>query len=311
MFSAVTADPGRAADYGSLEPLFCSPMNRMISLTNMLGVPTIRASIDGRTVAMLGLTKPMRDCFYPDYDYEAARAASGGVPSALPLPVDRRRAATARRRRVRGVDLGNRVDEQVRLAINAPAKFARLARVDSLAKDVLTAYALYGWAPAVSQFPVAAPDLLCGTRIDVVAYGPRLEPVLIENKTGFYGYLRQANGRMRPPLDFADNCPLNQHYLQVLLEKAIVRRYWGLDFGEQCYVVQATTDGVVPYKLPREFADAEEAVWTAFATHLRGLTAKRLEKASGTKRPRPSSPDAEAPEPKRRRTEPRSGQNSV
>lgn len=258
-------------DIGPIRNLFTSPMNKMITLTNMTGVPSIRASIDGTPVVMRGITKLLKQCFYPTYEY---RGRWDDDREAV-LPHDRRNRAASKRRKKQGTDRGNEVDYQLRLFANNPKAFAKLGKkLDPRTRDIKDCYFKWGWVPVASQFPVAAPDAFVGTRLDMVAYDLAKRPILIDNKVGFEGYLTKANDFMAEPIQHLANSPINQHFLQLIVEKEIAKRYWGVDFGSECYIVQAIPDGVIPHKISQEILDCEQAIWSTFYEYAKA-TAKR------------------------------------
>ena len=267
-------DKPSGPSYDEIGAILRSPMNKMLRLNNMLGVPTIQTSVDGKLVSMRGITKPLKRCFYPSYEYtgpDSARRAAERAEEAgygPPLPHDKRRRACATRRKVRGCDLGNTVDYHLRLYANNKTAFGRLGtHLHATARDLITAYNLWGWTCVVSQFPIAAPDLSIGTRLDMLARDKEGRAVLIENKTGFDAYLLKSTGKMKAPLGDIDNCPLNQHFLQLLHEALILDKYWGVDLYANSYVVQATPDGVTPYRLPEWIIARKEDIWLAFAAY--------------------------------------------
>lgn len=255
--------------YGNLTPLMCSPMNARVVVKGMLGVPVVCYFDDsGKTVKMKGITKTLKACFYPTYEYSGQMSAEEERTEAKKCGFtvfkhDRAKQAAARRRRIKGTELGKEVDEQLRLYANAPKKYAKLGkRIRSTTKNFVDAYSRWGLRPVKSQFPLAAPDVGIGTCVDMIALHDHGQAVLLENKTGFQGYMLKGihwfwlgtsppvpslvksmpsgNEFMKWPLSDVDNRPLHQHYLQLLVEAEIARRYWNMDFGHHCYVVQAS-----------------------------------------------------------------------
>jgi len=243
----------------------------MLLMENINGVPTIYASLRGQRLRLRGITKLLRACFYPTYKWGGRQGEQVDHECAQDmgydwLPVDKRRAAAAKRRVVKGASLGTDVDYQLRLFANAPAKFVKMGSgVRATTKDVITAYASWGWRVQVSQFPVGAPDLRLGTPIDMIALDGDDKPVLIENKTGYDDTLHKSSGHMRGPLSDVDDRPLHQFFLQLFTELLLVKYYWGLDFGTSAYVVQANTRGVTPYQIPEWLLRRERQVWAYFS----------------------------------------------
>jgi len=262
-------DPNRDL-FLTLRPLFMSPMNAMLTLNNMCGVPLIQARIDDKLIKMKGLTKLMTKCFFPGYRYggtdsptvAAARAAKEGQAF---LPPDIRASALARKRKFKGTALGNEVDNQLRLYANNPEAFSKLGRrINKITDYLITGYQKWGFKVAISQFPIAAPDVRIGTRIDMLAVGPEGEAVLIENKTGFATYLYHPCGRMKPPLQDYNDCPLHQHWLQATLENMILLRYWKADCGPNCYAIIANPNGVQRSQVPVWMYERRGDIWKRF-----------------------------------------------
>jgi hypothetical protein len=88
-------------DIGRAMMLFKSPMNEMIALYNMNGVPVIKASFSGSSVHMRGITKLIKNCFFPTYEYK------GKDPNEIKtLPVNKMRNSAAKRQKKKGADRG-------------------------------------------------------------------------------------------------------------------------------------------------------------------------------------------------------------
>lgn len=226
----------------------------------------------------------MHRCFFPNYKYTgkdkpkiaAARAAKEGLTM---LPVDKYLEILSRRKKVKGAALGNKIDEQLRLFVNNTEKFKALeGRVDSTTKDFITAYGYWGWDMSKSQWPVAVPEYRIGTRLDMFGVDRNGRPVLIENKVGFSDYMYRPNGMMKGCLNFYNNCPLHQHRLQVLLESMLVKIMYGVDFGDNCFVVQATPRGIQRYRVPPELTRIKDKIWQQFATYLLESDVREQEK---------------------------------
>jgi hypothetical protein len=238
-------------------------MNRMITLEGMDGVPRITASIRGKRCPMRGLTKPLRTAFYPRYRPPIDHAAADPW-----LPPDRSQLSAARKRRLHGASLGTRVDEELRLYVNNPLAFAKRGRsIQRLTSFAIAAFRRWHWTPAISQFPIAAPDIGIGTRVDLICIDRHYRPVLIEFKTATPGYFAVPQGTLAPPFATIDSHPLHHAILQVLLEKLIIQRYWGFEFPGGCFVVQDTPNGVARFGLPpwASTPAAETAAWKTFS----------------------------------------------
>jgi hypothetical protein len=175
----------------------------------------------------------------------------------------------------RAMAKGQRLDRALTAAVNK-RHGTLLPQATRAERDTMRFYEARGWTPRRCQVVITAPHIRVATAIDAVledhgtSSAPIVPPrmVVIDNKTGFVNYLTLANSYMThgSPLADVPNHPLNQHFLQVLLELAMLRRYVGADgetpFG--AYVVQTSDDNVVSYELPAWLRAREAAVWAYF-----------------------------------------------
>jgi hypothetical protein len=210
--------------------------------------PALWALTDrGVWVRCRGLTRTLRSLFYPRYDMRRAMRRAGSMPA---RDGGRRRGQTAAMR------LGSSVDRDVgRMVAGRPS-----SRTNRLARYIMKAQEIWGWTPMASQVPVAMPSAHISTLVDQISVDDRGGLVLLENKTGYRDYLNLACGPMEPPMHSVDDSPINQHHLQLMVERAMLRRVHGVRVAAS-YVLQVTQDGVSPYALP-PWADAlEGAVW--------------------------------------------------
>jgi hypothetical protein len=160
------------------------------------------------------------------------------------------------------------VDDDLRLWANNRARFNTKAKHPPLCLDVISAFDMWKWTPVISQMPLVAEHIGIGTRADMIAVDAAGTALLLELKCGFEKYLYKHNGKMRGPLAGVTNAPMNQHFLQVGLEKLIFRHCYGFAFP-MTYVIQAIfTRGIIPHELPDWFIEREDAIWQYFCSEV-------------------------------------------
>ena len=87
--------------------------------------------------------------------------------------------------------------------------------------------------------------------------------------------------------------------LQLLIESLIVKKYFGLDFGRNRYLVQETSGAVIRYDIPAWMGEREEVIWDTFTAF-----AKRKDVSPPPRKRKREDGDAgisSAPSAKRRR----------
>lgn len=223
--------------------------------------PALWALTDrGVWVRCRGLTRTLRSLFYPHYDMRRAMRRAGSRPGRD----DRLR----RRDQTAAMRLGMTVDRDVGKMVAG----RQTSRTNRLARYIMKAQEIWGWKPLASQVPIAMPSARILTLVDQISVDEDGGLVLLENKTGYRDYLNLACGPMEPPMQSVDDSPINQHHLQLMVERAMLRRVHGVHVAAS-YVLQVTQDGVFPYALP-EWADAlEAAVWKRIEQTARTRTA--------------------------------------
>jgi hypothetical protein len=115
------------------------------------------------------------------------------------------------------------------------------------------------WIPIIAELPVADPDLMIATAIDMICINTKGEIILIEWKTGMDNYMLQGTQSMDGPIK-DNNCPLNQAHLQLLFGKIFLEKNHGIKSDKE-YVVQIKEEGVVSYSLPKEYLQRKNALY--------------------------------------------------
>lgn len=114
-----------------------------------------------------------------------------------------------------------------------------------------------GLSPLMSEVFIWHPDLCIGTRIDLLCINAAMEFSIVSIKTGKLGR-REAHGTtdhsFRKPLDHITDSVRNRHFIQLLLECAIVQHIYGLPITS-AYVVytHCDTPGIVTCSSLDEF----------------------------------------------------------
>jgi hypothetical protein len=216
-----------------------------------------------RTVRFSGLTRLLRQCCYPDYDFERARELAGPIPKAL-------RAATGLSRPWQGRERGRLGHQQIQVAVNVgrdavASLFVGSGRL-SEADDFMLSLRHKHLRPITAEFidyyegfgVATATDILCVTDDDN-RHGAGLLS-LIEVKFGGDNNFLDSTGPLRAPASLVgryNNSPAIQARLQLAFcRQMFVDHFPGVCLGP-CYVAQvahAHTNYGAP--LEQEFIDA-------------------------------------------------------
>lgn len=197
-----------------------------------------------RTVRFNGLTRLLRQCCYPDYDFERARKLAGPIPKAL-------RAATGLSRPWHGRERGRLGHQQIQVAVNVGADAVAALFVGSgrlsEADDFMRSLRHKHLRPITAEFidyyegfgVATATDVLCVTD-DENRHGAGLLS-LLEVKFGGDNNFLDSTGPLRAPASLAskyNNSPAVQARLQLAFcRQMFVDHYPGVRLGP-CYVVQ-------------------------------------------------------------------------
>lgn len=241
--------------------------------------------------AMRGLTKLMAAAFFPNYNYfEAQSSRHRNMTYKDPddsVPLDttkyhvsvshpssggkkkKKPSLTLKKKQKSQQALGQKIDKQLERAVNK-RRGLPLPSDAVITKHVLQeCERAMNWKPERAQLAIASPKLRVATAIDMVLSTKDAEKklVVIDNKLGFVSYDILANGFMssKSPLYNVPNHPRNQHYLQIVLELAMLREQYGVDTSKcDAYVVQASEHTVIFHPLPAWIRKEEQRIWEYF-----------------------------------------------
>ena len=134
---------------------------------------------------------------------------------------------------------------------------------DPTTVKIIEYYDKCGWKSVYSQFVVYCDEMKLATAIDAICMDSEYRLILIEIKTGYENYMLKSSGNMdrRSPMHEIPNCPLNQHYLQLLLAKLMIEKLWKVKVYSS-YVIQAVgTQTPIAHKLPEWLITRENDIW--------------------------------------------------
>jgi hypothetical protein len=187
-------------------------------------------------VVFKGITHKLSVTFWPNYVYEEA------VKRPKRSPVFARR----------GMQRGIRLDQELQMCTNWMREHPQLKMIDFLCPELVQPSRLsekqiepfklmcksldastlrivnflneHGLVFYQSQLPVASMFLQVATGVDLVCQhegnrGENKPVVLIEIKSGGLGYYEKSNGLLKWPYQNQQNCPRNQHQLQLTLTR--------------------------------------------------------------------------------------------
>jgi len=165
---------------------------------------------DGKTV-LRGLTRGIKQVLA--LGYQAARLRPDPSLPCRTGPVKSLRQA----RRV-----GLTVDRQIGRAASRSPSLGRIHQRDHPGITLLSQWLKDRGNHHIvaTQVPMRWPSLPVGTVADMVVSTPQGHTYVVEIKTGYARTLHSVpvgRSKMQPPMDFADNCALNHHLLQLAM----------------------------------------------------------------------------------------------
>ena len=222
---------------------------------------------EGDEVALRGVTRLLRDTFWPDYDYRKAEQLS-------PTPKAARERTGLRSAR-HGRSRGNAVHEQLACWVNEGEEACRRrcarhhSRIHPFVHTIMRGLRdkSTNMRPIWSEFIVFDPSVGVASAIDLVCLAPNgVGLVLCELKSGGANYFDKASGSMHGPLSHINNSPMHQAMVQVIVYKCMLqRRYPELgDFVAGCCIVQVTMKGVRFKQVPAEIMEHADAIYDYF-----------------------------------------------
>ncbi|MCJ7637750.1 MAG: hypothetical protein MUO21_09705 [Nitrososphaeraceae archaeon] len=92
----------------------------------------------------------------------------------------------------------------------------------------------YNIVPIESEVPIICEHIDLATSIDIIGLNKSTNaPVLISIKTGYNNNIQKKTiQKMNTPLHEIDNCPLNHHQLQGLIERYILKREYNITIND-------------------------------------------------------------------------------
>jgi hypothetical protein len=111
-----------------------------------------------------------------------------------------------------------------------------------------------GWIPFMSEQGVYCEDLMRATQFDLLCVTSEMELILVSLKTGYPNIAKEEKRfKMQAPLDYLDDTQLVRHQLQVILEREMLQRAYGLrtDHVGVLYVNNDDKDLRIEFYSPR------------------------------------------------------------
>lgn len=236
--------------------------------------PKYRSIRHGKTV-LHGITKVLRQCFYPKYSFYAAKTDHSTEEEA-DNKSDKYKHIKGSARLGRGFDgaVGSVLKLMKKHSFLKPDSFldpkrhvtqylskltktetATIHRLSKRRNPYLKLFLVWlkgkNYRLVDTQTPVGHPGLKIGTMVDAVIHdGERFRPV--EFKTGFESYHMKATKHpMRFPFHDQPDHPLNQHHLQLAVTTALYQyTFPQLKVGKPI-LLRFQTSGIDEYKQPK------------------------------------------------------------
>lgn len=217
-----------------------------------------------------GLKPLLADCFWPDYDYEAAER----VAKDLALGVVERHATSTGGRAAAGMHRGSFVHKQIEDFVKlSPKAFAEVhPKLHPFAATLLRAiYYDMKLTLVDTEVPVMCATGWFATAADLVAVDQQGQLVILEIKTGMANYFRHANKPMRgraltnPRLP---NSPMNQAFVQLLITSMMIDKQYNTHV-HAAYVLHATEEGVDRRPVPAYLLERRERLYVELCVKAR------------------------------------------
>lgn len=184
-------------------------------------------TINGKAVA--GVHPTLQSLFYPNYSFHAARNR-GAIAGTQHQPHTYYGRAT-----------GIRLDNSIETTVDRFVETGQRPKLSKLTRQCAYFWQVCqqkGWVPIGSQIPVGCPTLRVATRVDAVCCEAATgNIVVLEIKSG-YTYYKEGNGMLSAPYTDHNNSPLNQHHLQLLLNKVLYQRTFPRHIISHCYILR-------------------------------------------------------------------------
>lgn len=228
--------------------------------------------VDGKTVP--GITKLLKEVFYPKYEYEKATIDYSKTET---TPGTGYKHVKGSQRLGRGFDtaVGKTVSllkkypglltmqsfldpQQYLLPYKNQMKTTDLKSALTLAnrrnpylKMLLGFLLKKGYTPIATQVPVGHTGINCGTMIDLVVKDKKKLYRPVELKTGFENYMYKATKhKMKAPFQDKPDFPLHQHLLQTVQGGTLYKHNFSNKAGEP-FLLYLQTPGVQEFHPPK------------------------------------------------------------
>ena len=213
---------------------------------------------------MKGLLPTLRRVFWPEYTYNKSRY----------------KGTTGVRSRTEGLIRGSTVHQQIQVyactdrykksSISTLKEAPEWNFMHEYTKKALIALREWDLTPLFVEYPVGDPNSLVATSIDMICKDNKGKIVILDWKCGLDHYMMRGSHAMKGPLrKFYNDCPLNQGYLQLLFECAMLNYFRGICV-KKAYLIQITMDGVIPWVVPEELIQKQDVLYSYFNTMLVG-----------------------------------------
>jgi hypothetical protein len=194
-----------------------------------------------KEIILSGLLPSLKRVFWPDYQYIPTKyGGNTGVRSSF-----------------EGRMRGTLVHDQIRSYINESEKdfLKKHETLHFYTKKAIIAMKEWELRPIAAEFIIYDEDAKIATSIDALCIDKNYDLVIIDWKCGYDHFIMRATCTMKGPLEnkYSD-CPLHQAYLQVLMNKVILEKFYGINVNK-CYVVQITKDGISNFSPPSDFIE--------------------------------------------------------
>lgn len=214
-------------------------------------------------IKLKGITKLLKEIFYPNYEYVRDKySKSTGVSNSW-----------------EGKNRGSLIHRQLRDFFNLPLKKFSIKHENLHTYTKKAIISLHKWdmIPIKAELSICDPNEIIGTGIDgICSLGKKL--VFLDWKTGYDGYIEKGNDMMKDELSFLSNCPKNQAFLQMIVEREIVKRNYGV-VPDDMYVIQLSSDGVSSYKVPDRFLSLGSIIYEKLIKYKRAKKVKSKQKS--------------------------------
>jgi len=228
-----------------------------------------------------GLTRALRDVFWPDYAYQES------IYDATPRSKTKRskgknRGGGLKFAQRRGLSRGTKTHRQLEDYVNMPMEeflHQNGKTLDVYTSKAIVAFREWGLVPLRAEVPVFDEATQVATSIDTLCMDKSGGLVLVEVKTGFDNYFMRGSGPMQGPLQFSySNAPLNQAFLQALFSNELMSRCYGIS-ADHIYVVNIGKTGITASSVPRDLQNSSKQLYQHFGEKLRQAKEKRAREA--------------------------------